>query len=393
MIMDDSLFFSGVPVKAKIISNDIHYGIPPAPEDEIEQQITINRNGQVRITRYAFGSMSYRGRKRVGTQRKDIGQAAEKLLNYLSFYFSNPYKKIFATDIGQWDLELINSDGETYHYHGSLYGDLEIGDLELSDVIRQILDEDNLLVFDGNRKLDRTEHIMLEYKRVSKRMDKETMTEDCRYAERIHSEKLEIDRKSGTILFQQKNVDGGCMESRYYHTEDVSALLDELQPSMFENVKGDPPDVIDNPMDCREYKLEVEFKRSEPLLLNGTYDRDNLPEDWDEIIFFIRDTLACFGYGEVFNSTLYDKTKRCASDLIILGVEFEEYGKTYSYLTDDDSIRKGDKVVVPVGRAGRKNVAAVVEKEYYRIDDVPMPVEKMKKVIGIYSSVGQTEEK
>ena len=62
-------------------------------------------------------------------------------------------------------------------------------------------------------------------------------------------------------------------------------------------------------------------------------------------------------------------------------VIFEENGKSYYYLTDDEEIKPLDLVVVPVGIDGREKIAQVIKVEKYTIHTVPYPLDKIKKII------------
>ena len=62
-------------------------------------------------------------------------------------------------------------------------------------------------------------------------------------------------------------------------------------------------------------------------------------------------------------------------------VIFEENGKSYYYLTDDEEIKPLDLVVVPVGIDGHEKIAQVIKVEKYTIHTVPYPLDKIKKII------------
>lgn len=62
-------------------------------------------------------------------------------------------------------------------------------------------------------------------------------------------------------------------------------------------------------------------------------------------------------------------------------VVFDEGYKTYYYLTDDDSIEIGDSVLVPAGKDNHEVIVEVVNIEYFSEENVPLPVEKTKKII------------
>lgn len=108
------------------------------------------------------------------------------------------------------------------------------------------------------------------------------------------------------------------------------------------------------------------------------YDGCLYSESFDEaenISYMIRNVLNMpdlyvFDGQKGFDSTKY----------IYLSVEFSEGGKTYYYRTDDESIKCGDYVLVPVGNLDKK-IVKVVHIEKYSESDVPMPVDKVKEVI------------
>ena len=62
-------------------------------------------------------------------------------------------------------------------------------------------------------------------------------------------------------------------------------------------------------------------------------------------------------------------------------VVFDEGYKTYYYLTDDDSIEIGDSVLVPAGKDNHEVIVEVVNIAYFSEENVPLPVEKTKKII------------
>lgn len=73
--------------------------------------------------------------------------------------------------------------------------------------------------------------------------------------------------------------------------------------------------------------------------------------------------------------------KHHQSESIFCSVAFDEGCKSYYYLTDDDSIEVGDFVIVPAGKDNHEVVAEVVNIEYFSEENVPLPVEKTKRII------------
>lgn len=98
-------------LEMRIVSNNIYYGSMPQPDDEVEQHFTINKDGRV-----WFGGEKYE--KARGRNFKIEKTSADRIFAAISVYFSNEYNEVFATDIGDWTMELTNTDGVTYKFWG-----------------------------------------------------------------------------------------------------------------------------------------------------------------------------------------------------------------------------------------------------------------------------------
>lgn len=55
--------------------------------------------------------------------------------------------------------------------------------------------------------------------------------------------------------------------------------------------------------------------------------------------------------------------------------------KTYSYLTDDETLEPGDRVVVPFGRDNEERAGTVMSVSRYTAENAPYPVEKTKWIL------------
>lgn len=54
--------------------------------------------------------------------------------------------------------------------------------------------------------------------------------------------------------------------------------------------------------------------------------------------------------GELLDPAVYGRARRRTSDLMYCAVEFEEDGRRYHYISDDEEIAVGDFVLVPAGK-------------------------------------------
>ena len=200
-------------------------------------------------------------------------------------------------------------------------------------------------------------------------------------------EQLVLDRKTETLNHIQK-IGSGCVISRSYFVQDgVASLLDELDAAhLFEQNVGNGPDVITDSGETRNYQITVDFKGQPPRVIEGSYNKDGLPEDYPELAKRILDFICFYGLGEILNPFVYKKARRKTSSYIFCSVKFEEDGKSYFYLTEDDTIAVGDLVLVSVGSHDRPAKAKVMDVEYFSEEGVPFPLEKVKHILQKYTA-------
>lgn len=117
------------------------------------------------------------------------------------------------------------------------------------------------------------------------------------------------------------------------------------------------------------------------MVLTGTFDKNGLPDDFSDFADTIFDFMRFYGMGEILDPSVHGKSLRKQTDFIFCNVQFDEYGKTYCYLTDDDTLNVGDRVVVPVGQENHESFAQIESIEYHSAEEAPFPLEKTKKVI------------
>lgn len=71
-----------------------------------------------------------------------------------------------------------------------------------------------------------------------------------------------------------------------------------------------------------------------------------------------------------------------------------DYGdKEYCYRSDDKEIHEGRTVIVPVGSDGRTAFARVVSVEYLEEDELPLPLDQIKFITGIFGDLKNFEVK
>lgn len=78
--------------------------------------------------------------------------------------------------------------------------------------------------------------------------------------------------------------------------------------------------------------------------------------------------------------------QRTGGKYILCKVQFQGSYKHYTYSTDDETLATGDIVDVPVGRYNEIRQARIVEIGYFDEYDLPLPLDRIKKLIGKHVS-------
>lgn len=147
-------YFQGQIKGMKLISNQICYGPRPEPGDEVEQHLSLFADGRVFFSGYGYGNYGEKKYKRNRSRQFKISQPeAVYVLSHVAMYFSREFPLDFATDVGDWKLELVNAEGKTFVYQGSLYKELMINGVGLSYLLRKYLKMTDLFAFDGDARI------------------------------------------------------------------------------------------------------------------------------------------------------------------------------------------------------------------------------------------------
>lgn len=369
--------------RIQLISNNMGYGPEPEQSEELEQHLTITDKGRVWLSRYCYDREKNKLLLKGKESFKISAEAASAIMDAVTDYFSGDYQTRFATDIGFWDLTLTNDEKEKICVTGSLTSNSLVPEEDLSDVIRNNLGRDDLFAFDGNP--DKITRVEVKYHRLTKIKPENAPAEIWdNYITLDYHESLVLDRETET-LEHISELGSGCKITKTYHVEGgIISLLDSLDMYVFADFPDKIPDTVEDPLDSRNYEISIFSKLGESQVVTGAFDSNGLPLNWAEFIEYIYDFMEFYEPGELFDPEIYKKPKRRKSDLIFCNVEFEDYGRTYCYLADNDDYSVGDKVVVPAGPDDVESVVTIKSIEYRRPEDAPYPVEKTKHILRRY---------
>lgn len=370
--------FTGTLMSIRIDSHNFSYWRLPCSEQEIRQYLNINEDGCVCFSAYEsthgdFGEDETEVRSIA--LRLEASQSS-KLLEAFSAYFSNTYREVFATDIGTWDLELTNTEGKIYGYHGSLCARLEVAGLDLSDLVRETLGIENLFVLDGNNNPDRINRLTFDYHKATKIKPSDVIGRVSDEKEIWEStEHLMIDRDQGTLLYRRETDSGHKFYQKYELKEQIENLLDNfdtddfLSPSADSDENPDDVDVVSG--ELKTYKMTIDYDRQSQRIITSRFDKQGLPADFVDLTELVREFIESYNVGDVLTPSFYNQPRRRSTEVMVCSVSLDaenKSAKTYDYMTVDDSIGVGDPVVVPVGEENRE-MSAVVEKVDYVEED------------------------
>lgn len=144
--------FHGTVLKIQIISTPCYFCTPPEGNYELAQKLTIRSDGRVWLSKTYYEEpciLSVPSGN--ATQQFTISPySVTHIFDAIKAYFETERIFILATDVGDWELAITNTDGGEFKFQGSLCDDLMVNEQGLSTLIRSELEMPDLLVFDGN---------------------------------------------------------------------------------------------------------------------------------------------------------------------------------------------------------------------------------------------------
>lgn len=105
--------------KIRLIANNMAYGPLPSPGEEVEQRLTMTREGKVWLSRYSFHDPMHNSlmtRKQFSVDKCCV----ESLFKQISTYFAENEYIGMATDVATWELELTNTEGTLFRFTGPM---------------------------------------------------------------------------------------------------------------------------------------------------------------------------------------------------------------------------------------------------------------------------------
>lgn len=372
--------FQGKATKIRLISNNQGFGPWPEPGQEVEQHLSVSPNGRVWLSGYGMNREGGLEKLR-SLQFKIDKEFATNLCQRIGEHFAQPYEEMIVMDVGSWSLEITNTTHQGFRFFGPLCTDAEEF-VAFSNQMRYSIRGD-LMAFDGAAPVDQVMRILIDYHRISKFKPKVPISDTIEYVTWDYTESMNIDRLAETVTYHQR-IGSGCDVTRIYHVEEgVSAFLDDFDADiLFRSLPEPCSDAVPDPFESKDYKIVVEFLNGPTRIVNGLYDKDGLPDDWAEFIKSLFDFIGFYSSSDLADPELYNKRRRRETSIALYSVEFEEDGKRYYYLSENEEYKRGDAVVVPAGDANQTKAVRIVDIEYITEDEAPFPLDRIKQIIG-----------
>ncbi len=341
-------------------------------DTEDKQVLNVDIDGNVSLKSFSYDYVNLKFILKDEYKYKIDPKRTSDIISIINTYFRENINLPLSLDGTHFILEFYEKDkGEPLSYRFDL-----LEDKEISRLVRQFLMNYDLFVFDGRKNYDNIEKIVLNYQRTIKE-NKET-DEEVSY--KGIREELQLDKDS--INIKRGLQDGTLVEFSYRLTDKFKDFLGFLENfEVFYYVEDFKDELIYDPDDKNFYQLLISYEKKGEIRTEGTYDRRNLPYFFPIFIGNLTEILLDSSIPDILDPNIYGKLIRSESDYIYLSVEFSPDSKSYYYRTDDETIKVGDRVLVPVGNHGRETMAEVVNIEYFSYENLPLPLEETKIVI------------
>lgn len=137
--------------------------------------------------------------------------------------------------------------------------------------------------------------------------------------------------------------------------------------------KQSQPDTADIPF----YALTVTLYDGTIKTHEGIYDKNHVPEDWQDVMNSIRHFVPDDGKFLLLDNKSFYSVKG-DTDMTFYSVDVWGSGRSYYYFSHDDTLKPGDRVIVPFGRDNEQRYGTVTKIEYFSPEALPYPAEKTK---------------
>lgn len=348
---------------------------PSLPGFDEEQLLEITRDGTVKLTQKT-PSGTEKAKTRISQADTDFVFAA------FSETFANYRRERIPSISGHWRVRLLTDDNEVYFYHGANGQDYRYHDKFLTNILRQRTGMQKLfgLSVKAEAKNEvKSIEISLEQTAADAVKDKyaneyETCTHDTNEWLLISSQ--------GSITYNRRIANTGRISLQYELKDKVVEFLKLYEDqSVFSHPKGDSPDTVEDEI-RKTYRIVVTRDDGDTSVLEGSFDKDGLPDNWPDFVGRLKDFFQDQSLGMLFDSRVYSKVLRKSNEVAFCGVDIDGTVGTRYYRCGDE-ICEGDTVVVPTPMKHTLAIGRVVEIRHYLKDQIPKDMAQAQEILGL----------
>ena len=372
-ITHEDLPFHGALEKIRIRSCRVTD--PSLPGFDEEQLLEITRDGTAKLTQ-----KTPEGTEKAKTR---ISQAdADYIFAAFSEVFASYRRERNPSVSGHWRARLLTDDNEVYFYHGANGQDYRYHNESLTDILRQRTGMPEL--FGLNVKTEtksNVKSIEISLEQTAADAVKDQYANE--YGVCIHdtNEWLLISSQ-GSITYNRRIANTGRISLQYELKDKVAEFLKLYEDQdVFSRPKGNPVDAVQD--DVRKtYRIVVTRDDGDTSVLEGSFDKDGLPDNWADFVGRLRDFFQGQSLGMLFDSRVYSKVLRKSNEVAFCGVDIDGVVRTRYYRCGDE-ICEGDTVVIPTPMKHTMAIGRVVEIRHYSKNQIPKDLARTQEILGL----------
>lgn len=182
----------------------------------------------------------------------------------------------------------------------------------------------------------------------------------------------------GTITNNRRIAHVGRVSLQYELKDTVAEFLKVYDDqSVFSHPKGHSPDTVQDEV-RKTYRIVVTRDSGDTSVLEGSFDKDGLPDNWADFVGRLKDFLQGQSLGMLFGSRVYSKVLRKSNEVAFCGIDGVVRTRYYRC---GDEICEGDTVVVPMKHT--LAIGRAVEIRYCPKDQIPKEMAQAQEILGL----------
>lgn len=346
---------------------------PSMPGFDEEQLLEITRDGTAKLTQ-----KTPEGTEKAKTR---ISQAdADYIFAAFSETFANYRRERIPSVSGHWRARLLTDDNEVYFYHGANGQDYRYHDESLTDILRQRTGMPELfgLCVKAETK-NKVKSIEISLEQTAADEVKDQYVNE--YGICIHdTNEWLLVSSEGTITYNRRIARVGRVSLQYELKDKVAEFLKLYEDrDVFSRPKGNSPDTVQNEI-RKTYKIVVTRDDGESSVLEGSFDKDGLPDNWADFVGRLTDFFQGQSLGMLFDSRSYNKVLRKNNEVAFCGVDIDGAVGTRYYRCGDE-ICEGDTVLVPTPMKHTMAIGRVIEIRHYSQNQIPKDLARTQEIL------------